>query len=430
MSQVTKYAIIGGCAFLIFGTVIWPMLRTSRRRKAAAAAASRVATRAKSHPAAGAPPGPIAATPALSREVATAELASVGAVAIESDPSPSMGVAPVAHEAVIEATSDESSFWSSTGSEVSTHVATAQPSGVGPRAMPSPAPAGAVRRAVEQAASSKGRMTTGGAATGSVHALAGAEPAGQVATQPVVTAPAEPGAVVAGVATGEMAAGISAPPLAHPSPVVPAAPEPVAPAAVPASPISQLASEVLVPAPVAASPVAPAAEPRVDAVSSGPSWPTTIEHVAPVAPTPIVAPAPASPVPAAVAAVSAPMVAASSFPEDRVVERVDRDLTDAEIAPFTPSWPSVATSNGASRPPERVVVSEDGEEPTGWLVTSKIADALRIAQEQGGVEEYLDGRGDVIRLHLRLDEDEFRRLTANPGVEQFEAWDGEPVPQN
>jgi hypothetical protein len=396
-------------------------------------------------------------------------------MAIESDDSPSMGVAPVAHEAVISVASSDNGFWSSTGSEVPTRLGPARASHPDAHVMPAPAPMAAVRRATEEA-SSKGRLTTGGAATGSIHVLAGADAAGQVAAQEAPsTAPSAPIAV-SGTAPHAVAGEESHLPAAPLAPVVAITPAPVAqsvpvaPTPVPVEsgasvPVSPAPIAFVAPAPVVESPALPAqaasapafaafiapptiaeaptapvapfiahptiadapTAPVVPSASSEASWPTTVQRPAAApASTPAVEAETHAPAPA----IDAPTVSASSFVDEPVVERVDRDLTDAEIGPFTPSWPSVAPSSGSSRPPERVVLTENGEEPSGWLVTSKVADALRIAEEQGSVEEYLDGRGDVIRLHLRLDEAEFRRLTANPGVEQFESWDDETVSQD
>jgi hypothetical protein len=64
------------------------------------------------------------------------------------------------------------------------------------------------------------------------------------------------------------------------------------------------------------------------------------------------------------------------------------------------------------------------EEKSGWLITSKVAEFLATSSGGASVEEYLDARGDVIRLRLRLDEEEFRRLTAGEGASLLE-WSGD-----
>ena len=133
---------------------------------------------------------------------------------------------------------------------------------------------------------------------------------------------------------------------------------------------------------------------------------------------------------------------------DPPVERVTKDLSTAELTTFKVAWPTPAAAPSATAPapasvttdavvsdaPSAATMSpapaEDGEVegPSEWLINTRIAEALRSAEESGTVEKYLDDRGDVIRLHLRLDEDEFRRLTSSSNAGHFQEWSGPVEP--
>ena len=149
---------------------------------------------------------------------------------------------------------------------------------------------------------------------------------------------------------------------------------------------------------------------------------------------------------ASVAAPVAPVapVVAPAYVE-QPSERVAKDLSKSEIGTFKVAWPTVSSGSSAAvvrtfetedvedntsptpELPEAVVTSmpvldDEIEGPSDWLINTRVAEALMGAAPAGSVEQYLDDRGDVIRLHLRLDEEEFRRLTSSSNASHFQEW--------
>lgn len=135
--------------------------------------------------------------------------------------------------------------------------------------------------------------------------------------------------------------------------------------------------------------------------------------------------------------------------EEPVKERVDVDLKTAELRNFTAQWPTViggriavsepvvavpapATNPVIEEPealamtevedvkvpdvvPTAVPVTDASGDAAGWLITQSVANDLLATEDEASLEDYLENRGDVIRLHLRLDEAEFERLTSGAG---------------